>query len=212
MKAFYALVLCCAALRGQPGPLAERDPRYTLQPEDKVEAQYRYTPEYNGIASVQPDGYVSLPYVGEIRVAGLTLQQAADSVRSKAAETLNEPEVILLLKEYVKPFFVTAGEVMRPGRVEMHGPVTLVEAIALSGGFKDSARRTQVVLVRKPSGGLAEVRVFDVRKMMSARGIHEDVLIRPGDILVAPRNTISKIEPYVRLSEAGLYGFVQRLL
>jgi protein involved in polysaccharide export with SLBB domain len=90
--------------------------------------------------------------------------------------------------------------------------VTLVEAIALGGGFKDSARRTQVVLLRKSSSDMAEVKVFDLRKLMSPAGILEDQPIRAGDMLVVPRNTISKIEPYVHLSDAGLYGLAAKFL
>jgi polysaccharide export outer membrane protein len=125
---------------------------------------------------------------------------------------LNDPEVIVLLKEYIKPFFTVAGEVAKPGRIELHGPVTLVEAIALSGGFKDSAHRTQVLLLRKSSNEIAQVRIYDLRKMMSPKGILEDVTLMSGDMLVVPRNFVSKIEPYVRISEAGLYGIAARFL
>jgi len=199
-------------LLAQPGVLAERDPHYRLQPEDKVDVQYRYTPEYNAVASVQPDGFVGLPLIGQIKISGLTLDEALTAIRTKASEKLNEPEIVVLLKDYVKPFFVVAGEVAKPGRVELHGQVTLVEAIALSGGFKDSARRTQVVLLRKSTNDIAEVKLYDMRKLMSAAGIHEDIAIRPGDMLVVPRNNVSKIEPYVRLSEIGLYAIAQKFL
>ena len=196
----------------QQTALAERDAHYRLQTEDKVDVQYRLTPEFNATVGIQTDGYASLPLVGEIKLAGLTLAEAAAAIRLKANERLNEPEVTVLLREYVKPFFVIAGEVARPGRVEIRGPISLVEAIALSGGFKDSARRTQVVLLRKSSPDVAEVRVFDLRKLMSASSIREDVPVRPGDMLVVPRNAISKIEPYIRIAEISFYALAQRFL
>ena len=213
MKALLTILLCCLGFFAQCfGQLAEREAHYRLQAEDKVDVQYRLTPEFNGTASIQPDGYASLPLVGEMKLAGLTLEEAGAVIRKKANERLNEPEVTVLLREYLKPFFVVVGEVARPGRVELRGPVTLIEAIALSGGFRDSARRTQVLLLRKASGGTAEVRVFDLRKLMSVSSIREDIPIRAGDMLVVPRNTISKIEPYVKLAETGLYGLAQKFL
>ena len=213
MKAPITILFCCLGVAAQCfGQLAERDAHYRLQAEDKVEVQYRLTPEFNGTASVQPDGYASLPLVGEMKLAGLTLEEAGAVIRKKANERLNEPEVTVLLRDYLKPFFVVAGEVARPGRVELRGPVTLIEAIALSGGFKDSARRTQVLLLRKASGDTAEVRLFDLRKLMSASSVREDILLRAGDMLVVPRNAISKIEPFVRIAEVGLYGLAQRFL
>ena len=210
MRNAFSFLCFCLAVRAQTAGFAERDPHYRLQPEDKIEVQYRYTSEYNTLASVQPDGYASMPLIGQVKVGGLTLEEAGAAIRQKANEKLNEPEVIVLLKEYVKPFFTVAGEVAKPGRVELHGPVTLVEAIALSGGFKDSAQRTQVLLLRKSSQDMAQIKVFDLRKLMSPSGIREDVIIQSGDMLVVPRNAVSKIEPYVRLSEAGLYALAAR--
>jgi polysaccharide export outer membrane protein len=205
------LFLCFSVgVRAQTAGFTERDPHYRLQTEDKIEVQYRYTSEYNTVASVQPDGYASMPLIGQVKLAGLTLEEAAAAICRKAGERLNDPEVIVLLKEYVKPFFTVTGEVARPGRVELHGPVTLVEAIALSGGFKDSAQRTQVLLLRKSGQDMAQVKIFDLRKLMSPAGIREDVTIQPGDMLVVPRNAVSRIEPYVRLSEAGLYALAAR--
>jgi polysaccharide export outer membrane protein len=212
MKAALLFVCSSLGLFAQTAGFSDRDPRYRLQPEDKIEVQYRYTPEYNTQASVQPDGFVSMPLIGEVKVAGLTLEQAAAAVRQKAGQRLNDPDVIVLLKEYVKPFFIVAGEVAKPGRVELHGQVTLVEAIALSGGFKESAHRTQVLLLRKSNPEMAQIKVYDLRKMMSPSGIQEDVTLQSGDMLVIPRNAISKIEPYVRISEAGLYGLASKFL
>ncbi|HEY3738974.1 MAG TPA: polysaccharide biosynthesis/export family protein [Bryobacteraceae bacterium] len=213
MKTFLsAALLTVIAVEAQTGALEQRDPHYRLQREDKIDVQYRFTPEYNASVSVQPDGYVSLPLVGELKAAGLTLDEVTQAIRAKANITLNDPEVMVLLRDYLKPYFVLAGEVARPGRVEMHGPVTLIEAIALGGGFKDTAKRTQVVLLRKTSGEMAEVKVFDVRKLMSRSGIGEDIPVRPGDMLVVPRNGISKVEPYVRLADAGLYGLAAKYL
>jgi polysaccharide export outer membrane protein len=212
MKVIFLLLTSSLALPAQTAGFPERNPHYRLQAEDKIEVQYRYTPEYNAVASVQPDGYAIMPLTGEVLLAGLTLGQAADAIRQKAGERLNDPEVIVLLKEYVKPFITVAGEVARPGRIELHGRVTLVEAIALSGGFKDSAHRTQVLLLRKSASDMAEVKMYDLRKLMSASGLREDVALKSGDMLVIPRNALSKIEPFVRISEAGLYGLAQKFL
>jgi len=202
LLASLALLSCLAA--AQNGGFADRDPQYKLQPEDKVEVQYRYTPEYNATAALQPDGYVSLPFVGQVKVAELTLDQASKAIAARAADRLADPEVTVLLREYVKPYFVVAGEVAHPGRFELHGQVSLIEALALGGGLKDSAKRTQVILMRKRDQDTAEVRLLDVRKLMSARNINEDIAIRTGDMIVVPRNWVSRVEPLLRLTESPL--------
>ena len=206
MKTFSILLLRGVCLFGQAAGFTERDARYRLQAEDKIEVQYRYTPEYNAGVSVQPDGFVSLPLIGAVKLAGLTTEEATVAIRGKACEKLNDPEVLVLLKEYVKPYFVIAGEVGHPGRIDLHGEVSLVEAIALGGGFKDSAHRRQVILLRKSNAELAQVSVIDVRKLMSPGGIKEDITVHSGDMVVVPRNILSKIEPFIRLTQSGMYG------
>jgi polysaccharide export outer membrane protein len=212
MKALLTLVCAVAGLLGQAPGFANRGAHYRLQAEDKIEVQYRYTPEYNATVAIQPDGYATLPFLGEVMLAGLTVTEATAAICAKAGERLNDPEITVLLKDYIKPYFVIAGEVARPGRVDLRGDVKLIEAIALGGGFKDSAKRTQVVLIRRGSDGMAEVRVYDARKLMSAKGVAEDVPIRPGDMVVVPRNAVSKIEPFFRLTEPSLYALIFRLM
>jgi polysaccharide export outer membrane protein len=211
MRTTLTVLALAGALAGwataQPA-FADRDPHYKLQPEDKIEVQYRYTPEYNATVALQPDGYVSLPLVGEVKLASLSLADASQAISMKARERLAEPEITVLLKEYVKPYFVVAGEVAHPGRFDFHGDITLVEALAISGGLKDSAKRTQVVLLRKTGPELAEVHLVDVRKLMTGSNIREDLPLRPGDMIVVPRNFISRIEPYIRLTETSLYSVI----
>jgi polysaccharide export outer membrane protein len=205
------LVACGAALAqtpagSQPSGFASREPRYKLQPNDVIEIQFRYTPEFNFGATVQPDGFVSSQITGDIRVGGLTLGEAKEAIAKKASTRLKDPEVGILLKDFVKPHFVVAGEVAHPGTFELRGEVGLIQAIAMSGGFvRESAKRTQVILVRKTNKEFAEVKVFDLRKLMSPSNIREDVVLQPDDMVVVPRNTVSKFEPYLHISSIGAY-------
>ena len=88
----------------------------------------------------------------------------------------------------------------------MHGDVTAMEAVAISGGFKDSSKHSQVVLVRKYNKEFAEVTVLDMKSMINAKGIAEDPVLRPGDMLVVPQNTVSKMERYVRWAGVAMLG------
>ena len=189
-----------------PSSFASRDQRYRLQPNDVVEVQFRYTPEFNTTATIEPDGYITSSIAGQVHVGGMTLTEAAAAVTKQAGQRLKDPEVTVFLKDFVKPHFVVAGEVAHPGTFELRGDIGIIQAIAMSGGFKDSARRTQVVLVRKFNSEMAEVKVLDVRKLMTPKNIREDVTLKPGDMLVVPRNNFSKLEPYIRISSLGAYG------
>ncbi|MGA8595673.1 MAG: polysaccharide biosynthesis/export family protein [Bryobacteraceae bacterium] len=185
---------------------AERDPAYRLQAGDTVDVQFRYTPEYNGTLTVQPDGVVNLQVVGRVKVGGLTLREAEKAIAEQGSKRLNQPEVSVLLKDFVRPYFVVAGEVAHPGRFEMHGSVTALEAIAVSGGFKESSKHSQVILVRKFNSEYAQVSVLNMKAIMTPQRIRENPELQPGDMLVVPQNVSSKLERYIRWTSIGLYG------
>jgi polysaccharide export outer membrane protein len=196
------MAFACASF-GQK-QFAEHNPPYRLQSSDTIEVQYRYTPEYNGTVSVQPGGFINLPLIGDLQVQGMTVVEAQSAITEKAAVRLNLPEVTVLLKDYVHPYFVVSGEVGHPGRFDMHGDVTAMEAIAISGGFKDSSKHSQVLLVRKYNTELAEVTLLDMKAMVKQKGIAEDPLLQPGDMLVVPQNMVSKMERFVRWTGVGM--------
>jgi polysaccharide export outer membrane protein len=215
-KLALLLSWCLCAFAGDPpqspaGGFANRDQRYRIQANDVVEVQFRYTPEFNFTATVQPDGYVSCQAAGDVSLAGLTIAEAAKAIASKASARLKDPEVTVLLKDFVKPHFVVAGEVNHPGVYDLRGDIGIIQAIAMSGGFKDSAKRTQVILVRKANAEFAEVKVYDLNKRMSPKEIREDITLRADDMLVVPRNRITKIEPYIRFASLGMYGLAMGL-
>jgi polysaccharide export outer membrane protein len=188
------------------GQFADRNPRYHLQPNDVIEIQYRYTPEYNQTASVQPDGFVTLQLIGDVKLEGLTLDQARTSILERASTRLRDPELFLLLKDYEKSHFVVGGEVANPGRFELRGHMTAVEAIAMAGGFKTlSAKHSQVILFRRLDSENGETRTLNLKKIMNTPMLEEDVILRPGDMLLVPQNQISKIERFIKWANVGVY-------
>src|ERR1700756_3441966 len=133
-----------------------RRPEYTLHVGDVISLNYRYTPEFNQTVTVQPDGYINLNVVGNIKVSGLTIEGMHDQIVNLASRRLNNPELTVTLKEFQQPYVVVAGEVERPGKIDLHDNTTALQAVMLAGGFKDSARDTHVVLFRRINGDTAE--------------------------------------------------------
>ena len=204
-----AIAVCAAAdnsgEKDKPA-FTPREQRYRIQPNDVVEVHFRYTPEYNLTATIEPDGFISIEVVGDVKIAGLTLEEANTAIAKQAGTRLKDPEVRVHLKDFVKPHFVVAGEVNHPGTYELRGQVTTIQAIAMSGGFKESSKESKVILLRRINEEYAEVKVVDLKKLMSPSKIREDITLRADDMLVVPKNIISKIEPLVRIGSMGLYG------
>lgn len=194
-----AFALMAPAFGQAPG-FAGRDPRYRIQPSDVLEVHYRYTPEFDQTVALQPDGFVHLEIVGDLKLQGLTVDQAHAAILEKAGARLRDPEVTLVLREFEKPYFVVGGEVANPGKFEMRGQVTALQAVAMAGGFKTlSARHSQVILYRRVGPDLAKAEVLDLRHAMSPKGSSEPLQdLHPGDLLIVPQNRVSKIERFVK--------------
>lgn len=205
------LLLALTSVFAQAPALQSRNEAYRVQPGDSVEIQYRYTPEFNAKAIIQPDGNISIPIAGMVHIGGLSLADAREAIAAKAAERLRDPEVIVLLTDFVKPTFTVAGEVAKPGRYDLRGGMSAVDAVAVSGGFKDSSKHSQVILVRRLNDEFADVRVINMKKVMTAEGMREDLRLQNGDLLIVPQNLVSKMERYVRWGQlyAG-YGVWRR--
>ncbi len=184
---------------------ALRDQRYHIHPGDVVAVNYRYSPEYNASVSVQPDGYITLPLLGDLKVSDLTLSEAHDQVLAKARERLNDPEITIDLKEFEKPYYIVGGEVGTPGKYEIHGHMTALRAVEIAGGLKGSAKSSQILLIRPVNRLDAETKLINLKEVINKQNLNEDVEIRAGDVIVVPKTHLAKVEPYVRLLNAGFY-------
>ena len=109
----------------------------------------------------------------------------------------------MLLKEFQKPYFVVAGEVPQPGRFQLNENITALQAVMLAGGFKDTAKQSQVLVYRKINSDTAEVRVLSLKNIRKTSDLENDFALESGDMILVPRNTITKVERYVKF--AGIF-------
>lgn len=183
-----------------------RTPRYKIAPGDSFDVNFELSPEFNQSAvSVQPDGYVTLRGVGDVKVKGLTVPELTQKIRAAYGKILNDPVVSVILKDFEKPYFVADGQVSKPGKYDLRGSVTLTQAVAIAGGFTDSAKHSQVLLFRRVSDQWTEAKIFNLKKMEKSGNLKEDPLLHPGDMLFVPKNFLSKIDHYIPTSSMGTF-------
>ena len=205
------LALTACACISSPALAQDRQelqvPTYQLQTGDTLDVKYRTTPEYDQTVTILPDGDVSLTLLGNVHLSGLTVQQAHDAVTLLAAKRLRDPDVSLSVKEGEKDHFSVVGEVTTPGRFELHGRLTAVEALAMAGGFKNTSSQNNVVLVHRLSetSEYGEATAIDFRRLRKLNASTELPTMHPGDVLIVSTNKFSKLERVVRLSSIGLY-------
>jgi polysaccharide biosynthesis/export protein len=182
-----------------------RRPEYTLHVGDVIGLDYRYTPEFNQTVTVQPDGYINLNIVGNIRVTGLTIEALHDQIIDRASRRLNNPELNITLKQFEQPYIVVAGEVDRPGKIDLRDNTTALQAIMLAGGFKDSAKDTQVLLFRRINADTAEVRKLNLHNVKKQADLERDTELEPGDMLLVTRNKLEHFSHFMKASNLGVY-------
>jgi polysaccharide export outer membrane protein len=180
-------------------------PRYQLVAGDTLDLQFEYSPEFNQTLTIQPDGFITLRDIGDVHVEGKTVPEATAILRDAYAKILSSPSIAVVVKDFEKPYFTASGQVGRPGHYVLHGETTVTEALAMAGGLTDKSKHSQVVLFRRVSNQWTETKVLNVKKMLNAKNLQEDLTVHPGDMLYVPQNRLSKIERFIPNSGVTAY-------
>jgi protein involved in polysaccharide export with SLBB domain len=169
--------------------------RYRITPGDVLEFTFPFVPELNQTVPVQPDGYITLKDISDLRVQGRTVAQVKADVLAAYTPLVRDPVVTVTLKQFEAPYFVASGEVTKPGRYELRGATTLTQALAVAGGATGRANVSKVMLLRRHAGDDVEVTHINVTRMYSKKDLSEDPLLRPGDAIVVPKSAFGKLAP-----------------
>ncbi len=188
-----------------PPALQEHNPRYQLRVGDTLEISFRFTPDFNQTVTVQPDGYINLRDLQDIYVAGKTTVELTQAVQKAYSRILHDPVVTVQLKDFEKPYFVASGELGRPGKYELRGDTTVLEAIGIAGGFNERSKHSQVLLFRRVSDKWMSVKKLDLKAMINSGDLAEDLHLRPGDMIYVPKSALSKIRPFIPIPSLGVY-------
>jgi len=132
---------------------------------------------------VRPDGKISLPLLNEVQAAGLTPSQLRASLMAKLVEYMPTPEVSVIVREVHSNKISVLGEVRKAGRYEITQRATVLDAVALAGGFNDWARRSKLVIMRHEANGVKRIPV-NYNRIVAEED--ENVILQPGDIVVVP--------------------------
>ena len=192
--------------QSQTPTLQHRNLRYRLHSADVLELNFPFTPEFNQTVTVEPDGYITLRGVENMRVEGLTLPEVTQSLRTAYEKILHDPVIDVELKDFEKPYFIVGGEVGHPGKFDLRDETTATEAVAIAGGLKDSSKHSQVLLFHRVPDGWVQVKKLDMKKMLKNADLNEDAYLQPGDFLYVPKNMMSKIVRFIPTSSLGLYA------
>lgn len=156
-----------------------------LTPGDVLDVKFPGATTLSGQFKIGPEGYVSMPLIGQVQAAGQTVREFQNSL-IKAYETqLQDKEVVVTLASSANLVYVT-GSVLRPGRVEMDRPLTALDAIMEAGGFDLENANMEKVSVIRYEGEQNTVYHLNLAPILTG-GPVPPFYLRPRDIVHVPR-------------------------
>jgi protein involved in polysaccharide export with SLBB domain len=160
-------------------------PGYILSPNDQVAVEVFGEDDLRTNGRLNPEGNLSVPLLGSVHLAGLTLTQAAAKITELyGRDYLVNPKVNVMLLNYARRRFSILGQVNRPGSYEMPesspGGIDLLEAVAMAGGYTRIAAPERITVRRHDASG---DHVFKVNAKRFTKGSGGGFLVEPGDTI-----------------------------
>ena len=180
------------AQQAAPGPPAAQrlvsaaPSEYVIGPEDVLQVSVWKNETLSRVVPVRPDGKISMPLLHDVQAAGLTAMQLRDKISRALGEFMPNPEVSVIVTD-VRSFRVSImGEVQRPGVLLLKSSTTVMEAIAMAGGFRDFASPSKIMVVRKDAAGQTQKIPFNYNRAIRVGENEDNLYLKTGDVIVVP--------------------------
>jgi polysaccharide export outer membrane protein len=180
---------------------------YRLGPGDMIAVRIQGQPEYSkDQLKVSPVGAIYLELLGDVAVAGMTLEQARDYLAKELSEYLKDPKVTVSLIEAVSAKVGVIGEVMRPGILVMARPMNLLDAITDAGGFSNTGSKSDVEVIRLLADGSRTPMRINVKRILEGKSKPEDnIMLQSGDVVYVHGNMVKKISTVTAFAGFGSF-------
>jgi len=161
------------------------DDSFVIGNDDVLAINVWKEPDISRSIPVRSDGKISLPLVGEVQAAGLTPLKLEKDIAEKLKSYISEPEVTVMVQQVNSQKFNILGQVNKPGSYVIANSPTVLDAIALAGGFRDFAKRKSIYVLRHGASG--EVRLaFNYKDVSQGKNMDQNVKLQPGDTIIIP--------------------------
>jgi polysaccharide export outer membrane protein len=193
-----------------------RVPEYRIVPGDRLALNFGAPPgepdDLIRLATVRPDGRISIYPVGELVAAGRTIADVEHSIVTTMATEFREPRVTLTLVEAAGNQVHVLGRVEHSGSFPC-GPFTTVsQAVTMAGGFEDDADRNSILVFHRDGARTVRVVRVALDRSLKQGSLAEDIVLNRFDIVFVPRSTIGNINVFARQFFTEQLGALQTIL
>jgi polysaccharide export outer membrane protein len=162
------------------------DDNFVLGPEDMIAVSVWKEPDISRVIPVRSDGKISLPLAGELQASGETPRQLEQEIATKLQSFISEPEVTVIVQEAKSQRFNILGQVARPGSYLLTNSSTVLDAIAMAGGFRDFAKRKSIYVLRENPDGRPARLPFNYKEVIQGKNSDQNIKLKARDTIVIP--------------------------
>lgn len=159
-------------------------PQYKLGPEDVIKVSVWENTELTLDLVVRPDGKISMPLIQDVMAEGQTAEELGKQIQEKLKAFIKEPQVSVIVLQVNAPRYFIIGNVAKPGTYQLRTETSILQSLALAGGFTTFASPRSIKLIRN-SSGKQEVRKINYYNLIDEGG-EGNYILRSGDTVVVP--------------------------
>lgn len=173
------------AVENTPSQPSRPSNEYLLGLGDIIDVQVWKEPDLSKTLTVRLDGRISLPLAGDVMAAGKSPEQLAADLEGKLKAYITDPAVTVILNQSVSRKYYIIGQIMKPGEYNMDAPLSVLQALARSGGFQEWAKKDKITIIRRQNGR-DRFLPFDYDSLVDGKNLSQNIEIAPGDTIVIP--------------------------
>ena len=162
------------------------DDSFVIGNDDVLAINVWKEPDISRSIPVRSDGKISLPLVGEVQAAGRTPLKLEQDIAAKLKDYIEEPEVTVIVQQINSQKFNILGQVTKPGSYPLTNSPTVLDAIALAGGFRDFAKQKAIYVLRQNSDGSQARIPFNYKAVVKGKNPGQNIKLQPHDTIVVP--------------------------
>jgi polysaccharide biosynthesis/export protein len=169
---------------GTPDPAKPPEEFYVIGAGDSLNINVWKEPTLSGTVKVRPDGYITLPLINEVQVAGQTTANVRRTLEDKYKEYTTDPFVTIRVEAIASTEVFLVGQVGKPGAFPLSGNETVLQLLTRAGGLGIFADRSNIRIVRRDGNKVTEYTV-DYDAIIKG-DLKQDIILRPGDRIIVP--------------------------
>jgi polysaccharide biosynthesis/export protein len=162
------------------------DDSFVIGNDDVLAINVWKEPDISRSIPVRSDGRISLPLVGEVQATGRTPLKLEQDIAAKLKNYIGEPEVTVIVQQINSQKFNILGLVNRPGSYVINNSATVLDAIAIAGGFRDFAKQKSIYVLRQNADGSQTRLPFNYKEVVKGQNPAQNIKLQPRDTIVVP--------------------------